>query len=48
MNKTFNFAGSNIKANFAISIDIEILQTTEQNAYIKFESNSDQIIVEHT
>ncbi|WP_086230025.1 MULTISPECIES: DUF4097 family beta strand repeat-containing protein [Campylobacter] len=48
MNKTFNFAGSSIKANFAIQMDIEILQTTEQNAYIKFESNSDQIIVEHT
>lgn len=48
MNKTFNFTGSSIKANFAIEMDIEILQTTEQNAYIKFESNSDQIIVEHT
>lgn len=48
MNKTFNFVGLALKTHFGITMDIEILQTTEQNAYIEFESDSDKLVIDHT
>lgn len=48
MKRSFEFQGDCLECRFALRMDIKVLPTDKQNAFVEFESVSEDLIVEHS
>lgn len=48
MKKTFEFQGDCLECVFTLRMDIKVLPTEKHNAFVEFESTSEDLIVEHS